>query len=120
MRRNRSITRSPRPTAQAGFSLIEIIIVTVLIGGIVAFAASKILGGGSPGGILPLAHPHQIRGMLDCGPAHPVLVAVWGHRLKGDWHAVTVACANQRHRTMLHAPTPWANARQSSVRYHVG
>ncbi|MGV8932020.1 MAG: type II secretion system major pseudopilin GspG [Luteimonas sp.] len=46
MRRNRSITRSPRPTAQAGFSLIEIIIVTVLIGGIVAFAASKILGGG--------------------------------------------------------------------------
>ncbi len=46
MRRNRSITRSPRPSAQAGFSLIEIIIVTVLIGGIVAFAASKILGGG--------------------------------------------------------------------------
>ena len=44
--RNRSITRSPRPAAQAGFSLIEIIIVTVLIGGIVAFAASKILGGG--------------------------------------------------------------------------
>lgn len=44
MPRNRSITRSPR-TAQSGFSLIEIIIVTVLIGGIVAFAASKILGG---------------------------------------------------------------------------
>jgi general secretion pathway protein G len=44
--RNRSLTRSPRPSAQAGFSLIEIIIVTVLIGGIVAFAASKILGGG--------------------------------------------------------------------------
>ena len=33
-------------TAQAGFSLIEIIIVVVLIGGIVAFAASRILGGG--------------------------------------------------------------------------
>ncbi len=46
MRNHRSLTRSPRPAAQAGFSLIEIIIVTVLIGGIVAFAASKILGGG--------------------------------------------------------------------------
>lgn len=46
MRNPRSLTRSPRPAAQAGFSLIEIIIVTVLIGGIVAFAASKILGGG--------------------------------------------------------------------------
>jgi general secretion pathway protein G len=46
MRNHRSITRSPRPSAQAGFSLIEIIIVTVLIGGIVAFAATKILGGG--------------------------------------------------------------------------
>lgn len=42
----RRITRSPAPTAQGGFSLIEIIIVTVLIGGIVAFAASRILGGG--------------------------------------------------------------------------
>ena len=31
------------PSAQAGFSLIEIIIVVVLIGGIVAFAASRIL-----------------------------------------------------------------------------
>lgn len=38
--------RLPRRASQAGFSLIEIIIVTVLIGGIVAFAASKILGGG--------------------------------------------------------------------------
>ncbi|MEJ7747549.1 MAG: type II secretion system major pseudopilin GspG [Luteimonas sp.] len=46
MRRNRSITRSPLRSAQAGFSLIEIIIVTVLIGGIVAFAATRILGGG--------------------------------------------------------------------------
>lgn len=45
MPRNRSISRSPRKAAQSGFSLIEIIIVTVLIGGIVAFAASKILGG---------------------------------------------------------------------------
>jgi len=45
MRRSRSITRSPSPGAQAGFSLIEIIIVTVLIGGIVAFAATQILGG---------------------------------------------------------------------------
>jgi len=32
--------------SQAGFSLIEIIVVVVLIGGIVAFAASRILGGG--------------------------------------------------------------------------
>ncbi len=45
MPRNRSISRPPRKAAQSGFSLIEIIIVTVLIGGIVAFAASKILGG---------------------------------------------------------------------------
>jgi general secretion pathway protein G len=45
MRKPRSLTRSPRP-AQAGFSLIEIILVVVLIGGIVAFAASRILGGG--------------------------------------------------------------------------
>lgn len=32
--------------AQGGFTLIEILIVLVLIGGIVAFAASRILGGG--------------------------------------------------------------------------
>ena len=46
----RSFKRSFKPVraraAQAGFSLIEIIIVVVLIGGIVAFAASRILGGG--------------------------------------------------------------------------
>lgn len=37
----------PVPAAsQAGFSLIEIILVVVLIGGIVAFAATRILGGG--------------------------------------------------------------------------
>jgi general secretion pathway protein G len=45
----RSHKRSFRPVrahaAQAGFSLIEIIIVVVLIGGIVAFAASRIMGG---------------------------------------------------------------------------
>jgi general secretion pathway protein G len=50
MNASRSLKRSFRPvrarTAQAGFSLIEIIIVVVLIGGIVAFAASRILGGG--------------------------------------------------------------------------
>ena len=42
---NASIVRS-RASAQAGFTLIEIILVLVLIGGIVAFAASRILGGG--------------------------------------------------------------------------
>ena len=44
--RSRSLTRSPMAASQAGFSLIEIILVVVLIGGIVAFAASRILGGG--------------------------------------------------------------------------
>ena len=43
---NRRNTRLPRRAAQSGFSLIEIILVVVLIGGIVAFAASRILGGG--------------------------------------------------------------------------
>ncbi|MEG2940868.1 MAG: type II secretion system major pseudopilin GspG [Thermomonas sp.] len=43
--RIRRIPRFPNKSAQAGFSLIEIIVVVVLIGGIVAFAASKILGG---------------------------------------------------------------------------
>ena len=46
MRMTRRFPRPPRRTAQAGFSLIEIILVVVLIGGIVAFAASRILGGG--------------------------------------------------------------------------
>ena len=46
MRISRSLTRSPAAAAQTGFSLIEIILVVVLIGGIVAFAASRILGGG--------------------------------------------------------------------------
>ncbi len=46
MRSFRYLTRSPAIAAQAGFSLIEIILVVVLIGGIVAFAASRILGGG--------------------------------------------------------------------------
>ena len=40
-------SRRPVPrAAQAGFTLIEIILVVVLIGAIVAFAASRILGGG--------------------------------------------------------------------------
>ena len=43
---NRRNTRLPRRAVQSGFSLIEIILVVVLIGGIVAFAASRILGGG--------------------------------------------------------------------------
>ena len=44
--RHRRATPSFAASAQAGFSLIEIILVVVLIGGIVAFAASRILGGG--------------------------------------------------------------------------
>ena len=43
--RDRNISR-PSKATQGGFSLIEIIVVVVLIGGIVAFAASRILGGG--------------------------------------------------------------------------
>lgn len=46
MKVSRSVTRSPARAAQSGFSLIEIILVVVLIGGIVAFAATRILGGG--------------------------------------------------------------------------
>jgi general secretion pathway protein G len=42
----RSFKPVPARSAQSGFILIEIIIVVVLIGGIVAFAASRILGGG--------------------------------------------------------------------------
>lgn len=45
MPRNRSMSRPPRKAAQAGFSLIEIIIVIVLIGAIAAFAVTRILGG---------------------------------------------------------------------------
>ena len=43
--RNRHLRPVPH-APQAGFSLIEIILVVVLIGGIVAFAATRILGGG--------------------------------------------------------------------------
>lgn len=44
--RKRSFKALPKASANAGFSLIEIILVVVLIGGIVAFAATRILGGG--------------------------------------------------------------------------
>ena len=44
--RKRQFSGSMSKTAQREFSLIEIIVVVVLIGGIVAFAASRILGGG--------------------------------------------------------------------------
>ena len=43
--RNRQFRPVPH-ASQAGFSLIEIILVVVLIGGILAFAGSRILGGG--------------------------------------------------------------------------
>ncbi|HWS78490.1 MAG TPA: type II secretion system major pseudopilin GspG [Thermomonas sp.] len=44
--RSRRLQPSFAASSQAGFSLIEIILVVVLIGGIVAFAATRILGGG--------------------------------------------------------------------------
>lgn len=44
--RNRSLTRSPLAAAQAGMSLIEIIIVIVLIGAVLTFVGSRVLGGG--------------------------------------------------------------------------
>jgi general secretion pathway protein G len=44
--RNHRFQPSFAGSRQAGFSLIEIILVVVLIGGIVAFAATRILGGG--------------------------------------------------------------------------
>ena len=40
------VVRATGRNSQRGFALIEIILVVVLIGGIVAFAASRILGGG--------------------------------------------------------------------------
>jgi len=43
---NRNFRAPVARRAQGGFSLIEIILVVVLIGGIVAFAATRILGGG--------------------------------------------------------------------------
>lgn len=45
MRLSRSITRSPSPAAQSGMSLIEIIIVIVLIGAVLTFVGSRVLGG---------------------------------------------------------------------------
>ena len=45
MRISRSITRSPSARTQRGMSLIEIIIVIVLIGAVLAFVGSRVLGG---------------------------------------------------------------------------
>ena len=45
MRNRRSINRSPSVAAQRGMSLIEIIIVIVLIGAVLAFVGSRVLGG---------------------------------------------------------------------------
>ena len=42
----RSFSEFRAPRAQSGFTLIEIILVVMLIGVVVAFAASRILGGG--------------------------------------------------------------------------
>ncbi|MEG3192510.1 type II secretion system major pseudopilin GspG [Lysobacter sp. D1-1-M9] len=43
--KNRSLTRSPSAARQAGMSLIEIIIVIVLIGAVLTFVGSRVLGG---------------------------------------------------------------------------
>lgn len=45
MRNRRSMTRSPSAALQRGMSLIEIIIVIVLIGAVLAFVGSRVLGG---------------------------------------------------------------------------
>ena len=45
MRNRRSLTRSPSPANQRGMSLIEIIIVIVLIGAVLTFVGSRVLGG---------------------------------------------------------------------------
>ena len=45
MRYRRSMTRSPSAALQRGMSLIEIIIVIVLIGAVLAFVGSRVLGG---------------------------------------------------------------------------
>lgn len=49
MRKSRSnsrrLTRSPSPAGQRGMSLIEIIIVIVLIGAVLAFVGNRVLGG---------------------------------------------------------------------------
>ncbi|MET1025156.1 MAG: type II secretion system major pseudopilin GspG [Pseudoxanthomonas sp.] len=44
MHNRRSMSALPSRAAQAGFTLMEIIVVVILIGGIVAFAATRILG----------------------------------------------------------------------------
>ncbi|RPE79562.1 type II secretion system major pseudopilin GspG [Vulcaniibacterium tengchongense] len=45
MRNRRSATRFPSPARQRGMSLIEIIIVIVLIGAVLAFVGTRVLGG---------------------------------------------------------------------------
>lgn len=49
MRSTRSVSRSPSPASQGGFSLLEIIIVLVLIGGILVLVGSRVLGGADSG-----------------------------------------------------------------------
>lgn len=45
MRRSRSLIRSPSSAAQAGMSLLEIIIVIVLIGAVLTLVGTRVLGG---------------------------------------------------------------------------
>ena len=49
MRSISSVSRSPSRASQGGFSLLEIIIVLVLIGGILVLVGSRVLGGADSG-----------------------------------------------------------------------
>lgn len=49
MANRRSLTASPSRARQSGMSLLEIIIVIVLIGGVIAFVGSRVIGGADRG-----------------------------------------------------------------------
>lgn len=66
MRRGPARARAVGGGREQGFSLIEIILVVVLIGGIVAFAATRILGGGDRANVnLARAQVQTLAGKVD-------------------------------------------------------